>query len=44
MKVGLYENVSDVVAHKRLAASPRPRHIDHVAQVRAVGAIWSRVK
>jgi 2-keto-4-pentenoate hydratase/2-oxohepta-3-ene-1,7-dioic acid hydratase in catechol pathway len=42
MKVRLYEIVNDIVANKRLAANPRPRHIHDVKEVRAMAPLMPR--
>jgi 2-keto-4-pentenoate hydratase/2-oxohepta-3-ene-1,7-dioic acid hydratase in catechol pathway len=42
MKVRLYEIVNDLVQAKRLAATPRPRYIYDVTQVRALAPLMPR--
>jgi 2-keto-4-pentenoate hydratase/2-oxohepta-3-ene-1,7-dioic acid hydratase in catechol pathway len=42
VKLRLYEIVNDLVAHKRLAATPRPRYIHDVGQVRALAPLMPR--
>jgi len=42
MKVRLYEIVNDIVANKRVAATPRPSYIHDVKQVRALAPLMPR--
>jgi len=42
MKTRLYEIVNDIVAHKRLAATPRPAWVHDVASVRTLAPIQPR--
>ena len=42
MKVRLYEIVNDIVASKRVAATPRPSYIHDVKQVRALAPLMPR--
>lgn len=42
LKVRLYEIVNDIVAHKRLAANPRPGYIHEVAEVRVLAPLMPR--
>ncbi len=42
MKARLYEIVNDLVGHKRLEATPRPRYIHDVKQVRVLAPLMPR--
>jgi len=42
VKIRLYEIVNDIVANKRLAATPRPRYLHDVGQIRVMAPLMPR--